>query len=383
MGTREDLRESVESRERMTEPQRLRAARRLQMSRGHDRHLAARLADAHDVTARWMRAIRLRLERGQEPKARGRPRIPDAERARVKALVRAKLERLGFTTGPLPILAAIRREEPKASAMLVQQATAELPREARARIGREIEERREGHEVLARDAVWCEDTTHLGRLADSEEVSGEMITDRGPLSTVSLSVGAAPAALDVIEDLERAAERRGGWPLVLQHDRGSIYFAQDVKDRLALRMTVALVSRVHTPTDNPLAERANREIKEESGLGKGVVLPDDAAAASRLDRAEARIRLRPRPTRAWRTADELDREMPRADALVDRKAFYEAARSAMRDGVLGLTDEEQIQKAEQDAIWRTLEKHGLARLHIGPRRAPRRMAAPVAAGAAG
>lgn len=373
----------AESRERMTEPQRLRAARRLQMSRGHDRHLAARLADAHDVTAHWLRALRRRLERGKHPKARGRPRIPDAERARVKARVRAELERLGFTTGPLPILAAIRREEPKASAMLVQQATAEIKREARARIAREIEERREGREVLARDAVWCEDTTHLGRLADSEEVSGEMITDRGPLSTVSLSVGAAPVAPDVIDDLERAAHRRGGWPLVLQHDRGSIYVAQDVRDRLALRMTVALVSRVHTPTDNPVAERANREIKEESGLGKGVVLPDDESAASRLDRAQARIRLRPRPTRAWRTADELDREMPRADALVDRKAFYEEARSAMSDGALGLTDAEQIRKAEQDAIWRTLEKHRLARLHVGPRRAPRRKATPVAAGAAG
>jgi transposase InsO family protein len=234
--------------------------------------------------------------------------------------------------------------------------------------------------VLARDAVWCEDTTHLGRLCDFGEVSGEVITDRATLSTVSLSVGAPPTSKDAIEDLERAAARRGGWPLVLQHDRASIYGAQEVRDRLALERVVALISRVHTPTDNPVAEHVKRELKEESHLGTGVVLPSDAAAAERLSRAESCLRVRPRASRGFRTAAELDRELPRGDTLVERARFYGEACSAIEQAVLGHTDPNAIRKAEQDAIWRTLEKHQLARLHLGPRRAPCPRRAPAASG---
>jgi hypothetical protein len=70
------------------------------------------------------------------------------------------------------------------------------------------------------------------------------------------------------------------------------------------------------------------------------------------------------------TAAELDRERARADTIVDRRAFYEEARTAMKNAVLGLTDAKAIRKAEQDAIGRTLERHGLARRHVGLRRTP-------------
>ena len=353
------------------------------MARDHDRHAARSLADAYGISTSWVRTQRRREERQQAPRGPGRPRIPDAERARVRALVHRELERLGFTAGPLPILEALQEKEPHVSVMLVQRATAAIKREVRAAIDREMARQRKGHRVLARDAVWCEDTTHLGRLDGVDEVSGEVISDRGPLSTVSLSVGGAPTAEEVIEDLERGAARRGGWPLVLQRDRGSIYGAQDVTDRLTAEKVVALISRVHTPTDNPVAEHVNRELKEEAGLGTGVVLRSDQEAAARLERADGRLRVRPRASRDWKTADQLDREMPRADTLVDRARFYKEACSATKDAALGLSDPDEIAKAEQDAIWRTLERHGLARLHIGPRHTPRPRRTPVASVANG
>ena len=170
---------------------------------------------------------------------------------------------------------------------------------------------------------------------------------------------------------------------MLQHDRGSVYGEKDVRTRLAREMTVALISRVHTPTDNPLAEHANRELKEEADLGKGVVLRSDEEAASRLERAHGCLRIRPRASRGFRTAEELDREMARADARGDSKAFYEEACSAVEQAVLGLADPEEIQKAEQDAIWRTLERHGLARLHVGRHRRPCSTLPPVATAAQG
>jgi transposase InsO family protein len=353
------------------------------MARPHDCHAAAELAAAYCISASWVRTQRRRAERCEAPCGPGRPRIPDSERARVSELVHAELDRQGWRTGHRTILEALRREEKELSETLVREATAALKKEVRSRVAREIEERREGHEVCAKDAVWAEDATHLGRLADASEVSGEVITDRGTLSTVSLSVGPPPDALAVVEDLGRAALLRGGWPLVLQHDRASIYGAGVVRERLARERTIALVSRVHTPTDNPVAERQNRELKEESGLGKGVVLEGDEAAAALLEPAVGRLQVRLRATRGYRSPDELDREWPRADAIVDRALFHEEACSAMREAVLGLTEAEEIQKAEQDAVWRTLEKHGLARLHVGPRRSPRKNRPSVAPATAG
>ena len=353
------------------------------MARPHDRHAARKLADAYCISPSWVRTQRRRAEKGDAPLGPGRPRIPDCERARVSLLAKAELDRQGWRTGHRPILKALRRDEQDLSETLVRETTAALKKEVRSRIGREIEKRREGHEVLARDAVWAEDATHLGRLADGAEVSGEVITDRGTLSTVSLSVGPPPNALAVEQDLDRAARLRGGWPLVHQHDRASIYGAPPVRERLAREKTIALVSRVHTPTDNPVAERQNRDLKEESGLGKGVLLKGDAEAAELLEPAAGRLQVRLRATRGYRSPDELDREWPRADAIVDRARFYEEACSAMREAVLGLTDPDEIQKAEQDAVWRTLEKHGLARRHVGRRRSPCPTRPPVATATAG
>jgi hypothetical protein len=226
--------------------------------------------------------------------------------------------------------------------------------------------------VLVRDGVWSEDTTHLGRTPDASEVVGEVIVDRGSLATVSLSVGGPVTEESVLGDLRRAALLRGGWPLVLQVDNASVYFSRLIREELEAQQVVLLRSRVHTPTDNPAVEHRNGELKSGSGLGKGVVLSGPEEAARRLEEAVERLDgRRLRASRGYRTADELDVALPRADTKVLRARFYREACSAMKEAVLGLTDAQAIRKAEQDAIWSTLEKHGLSRRHVGRRRLAR------------
>lgn len=357
------------------------------MAGGRDRGLAARLADAYGVTPHWLRALARRLERGEEKRARGRPRTPEGERARVRALVAEQLRAQGFTTGWRPVLWALIEAEKvtgvprKVSVSLVQQETSALKEAARAGARRAIEEAREGHDVLCRDAVWAQDATHVGRLALGEEIQAEVATDRATTATVIAAVGPPAAGDEIRRHIERAAAERGGPPLVWQSDLGSANTSAALAAHLEAGRIIHLRSRVHRPTDNPAAEHKNRELKEESGLGKGVRLSSAEEAAARLGPARRRLdERRPRASRRYRTAAQLDRELPRADARVARASFYAEARAAMKAAVLGLTDPDEIRKAEQDAVWRTLEKHGMARLRVGPQHVPCPRLAPAAAG---
>jgi transposase InsO family protein len=254
------------------------------------------------------------------------------------------------------------------SSMLVAEATAALKLRLRGRERRRIEQGRVSHEVLVRDAIWSADSTHLGRDALGAEIAGEVIVDRASLSTVSLSVGGPSTEESLLEDLRRAALERGGWPLVLQTDNARIYLSALIRAELEARRVLLLRSRARTPTDNPAVENRNRELKEETGLGRGVVMKGPEDAAARLSPAIRRLDdHRLRPSRGWKTAAELDRDLPRADACVDRETFYATACSATERAVLGLTRARDVRRAEQEAVWSTLENQGLARRHVGRR----------------
>ena len=278
-------------RERMTPSQRERVARRLHLARGHDPHLASRLADALDVTAHWLRALRRRRERGEEPSPRrGRPRIAEDERARVRALVERELGCQG-NVGWRRVLAGIERREGKrtASTMLVQQETAAAKRHAGVGVRRALERARVGHEVLARDAVWAQDATHLGRLPSGEKVEAELATDRATTRTVIASAGPPACGDDVVALLERARAERGGLPYVWQSDGGGANRSHAVERYLASAQVIHLVSRPHVPTDNAAAETKNRELKAEAGLGTGTCLRDSRQAALQLSAARERV----------------------------------------------------------------------------------------------
>ena len=159
-------------------------------------------------------------------KARGRPRIASEERARIRALASEQLKAQGYSAGWRPVLAALLEDERatgvprKLSVTLVQQETAALKKEARTRTRCALEEVREGHEVLCRDAVWAQDAAHRGRLADREEVQGEFARDRASTVTVIAAVGPPATGVDLKAHLERAKAERGTLPFVWQSDKG-------------------------------------------------------------------------------------------------------------------------------------------------------------------
>jgi transposase InsO family protein len=327
-----------------------------------------------------MRELRAREAKGEAPKPPGRPKIPPEVRAAVRARVAAQLDRQGGRTGEPAILEALREEDPAVSRMLVRQELAAEKRARRARTARVLEAQRVSHDVAARDAVWAQDATHLGREADEREVQAEVVTDRATLSTVSSSAGAPATGAEIVAALERMAEERGGLPLVWQTDNGPAYASREVQAWLEAWHVIWLRSRPHVPTDNPVAEHKNRELKEESRLGKGVVLASPAEAQARLTTATRRLdHGRRRATRGWLTARRLDAALPRADALVDRETFYRAACAARERVVSGLTDAEEIREAEQRATWATLESFGLARRVVGPRPRVRPVPTPCSA----
>ena len=334
-----------------------------------DRTFLRRTAETTGLSCRWLGELRRRFEAGEEETPSGRPSIAAEERARVRALVARERASQGAATGSRPIYERLSKAEPEISLMLVREELAALKRGGRSQGQREMDAAREGYEVLGRDTMWGEDTTHLGRVEGGEEVTGELIRDRATLSTVSLTVGPPPTANDVLADLSRAALDRGGWPLVLQRDNASIYAAEIVAMELVARRVIVLRSRVHTPTDNPATEHAHGEYKAETGLGKGVVLASDEEAAARLERAQRSLdEGRIRPSRGWLTAEQLDRVVPRGDTYVDREEFYSAACSAVEAAVLGLEDADQRREAERGAIFATLCRFGLARRHVGLRK---------------
>lgn len=347
-----------------------------------DRHAASRLAEAYGISASWVRTQRRRTERHHVPRPVGRPRLSAEERARVRALVLEQFEIQGIV-GWRDVLEGIRRKEAcrkkPTSTQLVQEETAAVKAERRSRKERALEAARVGHEVLYRDAMWSQDAANLGRVARRRKVDVEAGTDRGSTATVIAAVGPPATGEDLIHHLERAKAEREGLPLVWQSDGGGANRSEKVERYLERERVLHMISRPHQPTDNPVAECKNRELEEETGLGNGVRLENDAEASARIALARRRLdQGRLRASRGWKTAAELDSELRRADTIVDRGKFYEEARSAMKEAVLGLTKVAAIRRAEQDAIWRTLERHGLARLHAGRRRTPCPRLTPVA-----
>ena len=367
MATGERLAVEAKPRSRLTEEQRRMHGRDLAMS-SDDRHAATRKAREVHVSDSWLRTLRRRETKQRFPGPAGRPRIPDEERARVRALVAAERKIQGSAKGWRDIFQALRAAHPGISRMIVEKELAALKLQDRTEERKAKEAAREGLEVLGRDTIWGEDTTHAGRDETGKEIAVEHVRDRATLHTVALTAGPPPTAEDVVALLRRSALERGGWPLLLQVDPASIYASGIVRRELEAQRVVILRSRVHTPTDNPATEHAHREVKDESGLGKGVVLTGPAEAQGRLERARhvlddgcRRI------SRGGYTASALDQMVPRGDAHVDRDGFYAAACAAVREAVRGLEQPRAVRKAERDAIIKTLCEFGLARVHRGPR----------------
>lgn len=266
----------------------------------------------------------------------------------------------------------VHRLRPDLKRHLLREALRELKREGR----RKERKRRAAHRhtvgVHAADALWADDETHLGRAPDGAEVKGKVLRDPASRYTLDLAAGRPARGPDVIAALERTAEERGGYPLVYVSDNGPCFVDEGVERFLWSHHIVHLRNVPGTPEHNCWAERAIGELKGESGLGRGVVLAGGAPEGlRRLEEARGRLdRLRPRKCLGWRTPEAVDRELPRAYDLVDRRVFYETALRAVERAVHGIQNPRARRRAEREAIFRTLQLFGLVTRYRGGREIP-------------
>lgn len=214
--------------------------------------------------------------------------------------------------------------------------------------------------VFFGDVLWSLDETHLGRLEDGDAVLGLVVREVASTRTLVVSVGPAATEEDLVRALEHLRRVRGGLPLVIGMDNGPPMKGGFLAMYLAFHEVIALHNLPYVSQHNATVERGHRDIKELSGLGKGVVLHDHAEAARALAPAVRELNEnRPLASRGWKTAQAVDNETPRWYASVDRRAFYEAACKAIREAVQGCKNDRERRKAEREAILSILEDFAL------------------------
>ncbi|MCG3135574.1 MAG: hypothetical protein HMLKMBBP_03292 [Planctomycetes bacterium] len=296
---------------------------------------------------------------------RGRPPTSAARREEAASLVRAAWEEQGQSGGVRPIRAVLAGS---VSSGLVRWCLAAIKGSRRARARAHAAEHRVHVEVGARDAMWSMDSTHLGRLPGGEAVEAQVVRETSTPKILSVDVGPAADGDAVVRILGRVAEERGGLPLVLVTDNGPIYVCETVEEWLAEHGVTHLLSLPHTPRHNPWVERTNGELKAETGLGRGVVVHDDAEVRARV--AEARCRLdevRLRGSLGFRTAAAADAGLTGWYDVCTRERFLATVCRRLDEALPGLETARARRKARREAIYASLEELGLIQRTRGGR----------------
>jgi hypothetical protein len=209
---------------------------------------------------------------------------------------------------------------------------------------------------------------HLARLPDGAPVEGQVVRETSTPKILAVEVGAPADGDDVVRLLERVALERGRLPLVLVTDNGSIYTCETVETWLARHGVVHLLSLPHTPRHNPWVERTNRELKDETGLGKGVVVNDVDLVRERVDEARRRlddVRLRARL--GYRTAAAADAALTAWYDQTTRERFLAAVCRRLAEVLPGLGGKRAQRKARREAIYAAMEELGLVKRTRGGR----------------
>jgi hypothetical protein len=212
--------------------------------------------------------------------------------------------------------------------------------------------------VHYRDVLWAEDGGQFGRV-DWEPLMAEILRDVGTTKTLAVGIGPATGD-DLAALLYHMKSTRGTLPLVFSVDNGGAQKSRELAEFCEQEGVIVLRNLARTPKHNPFAERAIRELREDSGLDASTPLKDEAEGMARLQEAWRRIDNRHRrPKHGYRTAAVVDRETPSWYPHVDRARFYAAARKAIEEATCGCTTARARRLAEREAIFRTLEDFGL------------------------
>lgn len=344
-------------------------------ARGKLRHgellLFARLLDVDPRTLRnW------RDQAGSCPVMGRPPHAEETWRAALLPVARAWKSQ-GRSAGRPRVEAVLERLELAVPSAIVRELLRRLKARRKRVLARRRAQERQHVAVTARDALWSEDATHLGR--DEEgKVEALAVKDAGTTTSIAQSIGGPARGQDVLALLKRARLVRGRLPLVLGMDNGPANKNELVCSYLAAERVIALWNVPHTPEHNAPIESFFGELKLElEALGElvvrgpdpsqGPVLLSEAGVSptrAHYQRCVPRLarRLneqRVRTSRGGLTAAQLDRIRPHAEDLVSRDRFYDTACAAIRSAVQDIDDARARRRAEREAVLCTLEQFGL------------------------
>ena len=310
------------------------------------------LAKELEVTERTLR----NWERGALGNAKplGRPATSPSKRFLGRLKVARELKKQGLV-GWRPVFAAVGAA---VSTRLVQESVSELKRRHAQRRRKWLESRRVGVEVHSPNVIWTQDATHVGRL-NQVAMQAEVLKDRATLGYTGLALGPTAKAEEILWILNVAKQERG-LPLVWATDNGSVYRDQRVEEFLKREKVVHLLSRPRLPQDNAAAEKGIRELKEVANLGKGVKLSSVKEVVQKLAISQEVLNCcRPRGSKGYQTAEELETTLPPWNEKVERGVFFEQACKCMEKALKGGGTTREKRQAQRQAVYETLEKFQL------------------------
>jgi len=283
-----------------------------------------KLANSLGVSTRTLRNWKRKAIEGRSPKI-GRPTYTLEDRKKASIHVCRELKRQGNPGSPA-IYAALKG---KVQRRLVNEYVAKFKARQRKIKSEYLRKRRTSIEVLKKNVIWSQDGTHIGRLK-GKAIEAQVIKDRGSLNTIGIQVGPAANEIDVLGQLKLMKMNRT-LPLVWMTDNGSAYIGADLKEFLRDEQVVHLKSAPRVPQYNAAVERNMCELKKASLLGKKVVLDSINEGFDRLTKAADRINNnRPRMTKKYKTAKELEVELGSFHDKIDRDTFYKRCMKGLK-----------------------------------------------------
>lgn len=335
---------------------------------------AARLARSLQVSVRTLSEWRGREGEFSSP---GRPAHAPAARELACEQVRAVLEQEGVAQSWRGAERELLRRGIEMPTKLVQASVRAIKGERDRRRREHVDAVREHVEVHEGQVLWSADMTDLGRSVEGQKVEGAVVRDVAAKKDLALCVGDVLDAGDLVALLRKAQVEARASPWVLSIDNGGPQRSEVLQAWARDNQVILLRSVPRTPQHNAWIERGIGELKGQAGLGRCEPLvwpmPEplsrEARACmpwetlvlelrTRMDKARRLLELWRRGPRESSTAA-LDRSDRSADDRDRRARFYMECRAAIEMAVEGLEGARERRRAEREAIWCTLEGHGV------------------------
>jgi transposase InsO family protein len=295
-------------------------------------------------------------KRGSCRRKGGRPRYTTQQRSEALKAVAKELRRQGY-----PGEKAVENALPHVPLRLIREYVSLIKARRRMRMAARARSVRKSVRVKATGVILAQDGAHLGR-SKKGPVDAQIIKDRASLKIIKATVG-PPTEEHVLSTLQMCKEE-GRLPLVWSTDNGSAYVTPAVAEYLEREKIIHLRNLPRTPQHNASVERAVRELKEASALGKGARVSEEEACVA-LKRAVNTVNSSRYRMGGWDTASVLDESLPTAYNLLNRDLFYADCKQAMCEARLTAVNVRAERMAKRDAIYATLEKYGLVEMTTG------------------